>query len=214
MRILVGWEEPPSPAWEVGYWSGGAHVGGKCFSSGRPLIPARRSGRVGSRRDPFDGQVSLVVDFSIPLLRRGIEAFIVIVMGRPYRRPLSSLLLTILLHLTTPFVVLATRRAPSFLQLRDVDLAPITLVRLVVRRLTLPCLCQAGSNTSSRPRRWACCPRARGLGSQVNICHIISPPEKTLSRLLTRVPKMRSCNESSGCSEVSVVFDPNKYQLI
>ncbi|RWW52702.1 hypothetical protein BHE74_00040864, partial [Ensete ventricosum] len=48
-------------------WSSGR---GKGFSSGRLLIPARRSDRVGSRCDPSIGQVSLVVDFMIPLLRR------------------------------------------------------------------------------------------------------------------------------------------------
>ncbi|RRT83784.1 hypothetical protein B296_00005931 [Ensete ventricosum] len=37
----------------------------------------------------------------------------------PYLRPLSSLLL---------ILFLATRRAPSFLQLGDIDLAPITLL--------------------------------------------------------------------------------------
>ncbi|RRT38695.1 hypothetical protein B296_00045170 [Ensete ventricosum] len=31
------------------------------------------------------------------------------------------------------------------------------------------------------------------------------PLEKTLSRLLTRVPKMRSCNELSGCSEHELI---------
>ncbi|RZR71726.1 hypothetical protein BHM03_00006861 [Ensete ventricosum] len=110
---LVGWEEPSGPAWEVGCWSGGAQVGGKCFSSGRPLIPVRRSGRVGSRRDPSDDQVSLVVDFAIPPLRRGAGAFIAIVMGYPYLKPLSSLLLTISLYLTMSSVVLAARRAPA-----------------------------------------------------------------------------------------------------
>ncbi|RWW17936.1 hypothetical protein GW17_00018117 [Ensete ventricosum] len=43
---------------------------------GRSLVPAGRSGQVGSRRDPSDDQVSLVVDFAIPLLRRGARAFI------------------------------------------------------------------------------------------------------------------------------------------
>ncbi|RWW06518.1 hypothetical protein GW17_00030141, partial [Ensete ventricosum] len=46
-----------------------------------------------------------------------------------YLRPLSSLLLTIPPHLITPFVVLTARRAPSSLQLGDVDLAHLTLVR-------------------------------------------------------------------------------------
>ncbi|RWW39660.1 hypothetical protein BHE74_00054995, partial [Ensete ventricosum] len=91
----------------------GARVWGKCFSLGRPLVPVGRSGRVGSRRDPSDGQVSLVVDFAIPLLRRGARAFIATVTGYPYLNPLSSLLLTIPLHLTTPSVVLAARRAPA-----------------------------------------------------------------------------------------------------
>ncbi|RWW54291.1 hypothetical protein BHE74_00039136 [Ensete ventricosum] len=206
----IGWEEPSGLAWEVGCWSGGVQVGGKCFSSGQLLIPARRSGRVGSRRDPSDGQVSSVVDFVIPLIHRGAGAFIVIVTGRSYLRLLSSLLLTILLHLTTPSVVLAMRRASSFLQLRDVDLAPITLVRSVVRRLTLPCLCQACSNTSTGLL-------SEGTGTWQPCQYLsyhFSPLEKTLSRLLTRVPKMRSCNELSGCSEVRVVFDLNEHELI
>ncbi|RRT81561.1 hypothetical protein B296_00008558 [Ensete ventricosum] len=36
-----------SSAWEVGCWSGGARVGRKYSSPGRPLTPARRSGQVG-----------------------------------------------------------------------------------------------------------------------------------------------------------------------
>ncbi|RWW18339.1 hypothetical protein GW17_00017681, partial [Ensete ventricosum] len=109
-----------------------------------------QDGRVGwgSRRDLSDGQVSLVVDFPIPPLRRGAGAFIVTITGRSYMRPLSSPSLTILPHFTMPSVVLAARRAPSFLQLGDVDLAHLTFVRSAIRRLTLPCLCQAGSNTS------------------------------------------------------------------
>ncbi|RWW59860.1 hypothetical protein BHE74_00033184 [Ensete ventricosum] len=101
-------------------------------------------------------------------------------LGRSYLRPLSSLFLTIPSHLTTSSVVLAARRVLSSLQLGDVDLAHLTLVRSVVRRLTLPCLCQAGSNTSGRPRRRACYPRARGRGNQVNIHHIIPPPGEDL----------------------------------
>ncbi|RZR92647.1 hypothetical protein BHM03_00020975 [Ensete ventricosum] len=72
-----------------------------------------RSGRVGSRRDPSDGQVSFVVDFAIPLLGRSAGAFIAIVMRYPYLKLLSSLLLTILLHLATSSVVFAARRAPA-----------------------------------------------------------------------------------------------------
>ncbi|RWW45634.1 hypothetical protein BHE74_00048504 [Ensete ventricosum] len=106
-------------------------------------------------------------------------------MGRSYLRPLSSPSLTMSPHFTTPSVVLAARRASSFLQLRHVDLAHFTFVRSGVRRLTLPCLCQAGSNTSGRPRRRAYCPRARGCDSQVNIRHIdlrpLSSPSLTMS---------------------------------
>ncbi|RWW83254.1 hypothetical protein BHE74_00008252 [Ensete ventricosum] len=72
-----------------------------------------QEGQVKSRRDPSDGQVSFVVDFTIPGLRRGVWAFIAIVTGYPYLKLLSSLLLTIPLHLTTPSVVLATRHAPA-----------------------------------------------------------------------------------------------------
>ncbi|RWW67930.1 hypothetical protein BHE74_00024572, partial [Ensete ventricosum] len=88
-------------------------VGRKCPSWDLPPFPVRRSGRVGSRRDPSDGQVSLVVDFAIPLLRRGVGAFIVRVTGFSYLSPLSSLLLTISLHLTMSSVVLAARRASA-----------------------------------------------------------------------------------------------------
>ncbi|RWW53131.1 hypothetical protein BHE74_00040404, partial [Ensete ventricosum] len=72
-----------------------------------------QEGQVGSRRDPSDGQVSFVVDFVIPSLRRGAGAFIATVTGYPYLNPLSSLLLTIPLHLTMSSVVLAARRAPA-----------------------------------------------------------------------------------------------------
>ncbi|RRT39050.1 hypothetical protein B296_00041986 [Ensete ventricosum] len=71
------------------------------------------SGRVSSRHDPSDGQVSLVVDFTIPLLRRGVGAFIVRVTGSPYLSLLSSLLFIIPLYLIMSSVVLATRRAPA-----------------------------------------------------------------------------------------------------
>ncbi|RWV87656.1 hypothetical protein BHE74_00053412 [Ensete ventricosum] len=107
----------------------------------------------GSRRDLSDDQVSLVVDFAIPLLRRGTGAFIATITGRSYLRPLSSPSLTVPPHFTMSSVVIAARRASSFLQLGDVNLAHLTIVRSVVRRLTLPCLCQVGSNTSGRPRR-------------------------------------------------------------
>ncbi|RRT48150.1 hypothetical protein B296_00024925 [Ensete ventricosum] len=37
---------------------------------------------------------------------------------------------------------------------------------------------------------------------------------KTFSRLLIWVPKMRSCNEPSTCSEGRLVFDPDERELI
>ncbi|RWW33509.1 hypothetical protein GW17_00001763, partial [Ensete ventricosum] len=109
----VGWVEPRGPAWEVGCWNGGARVGLKYSSSDWSLTPARRSGRVGSRRDPSDGQVSSVVGFLIPLLRRGARAFIVSVIGHSYLISLLPLLLTIPSFLTMSSVVLTARRAPA-----------------------------------------------------------------------------------------------------
>ncbi|RRT47815.1 hypothetical protein B296_00028392, partial [Ensete ventricosum] len=91
------------------------------------------------------------------------------------------------------------------LELRDVDLAHLTCVRSVVRPLTPPCLCQAGFPVSGQPRWRASCPRARGRGSQVNICRIIRPPQETFSRFPIRVLKMRSCAEPSVCGEVRLV---------
>ncbi|RWW13483.1 hypothetical protein GW17_00022792 [Ensete ventricosum] len=110
----VGWVESRGSA-----ASGGAQVGWTCLSSGRSSIPARRSGRVGFRCDPSDGQVSSVVDFAIPLLRRGAGAFIATVTGYPYLNPLSSLLLTIPLHLTMSSVVLAARHASPVVRGRE-----------------------------------------------------------------------------------------------
>ncbi|RWW07776.1 hypothetical protein GW17_00028819, partial [Ensete ventricosum] len=119
---------------------------GKGFSSGRPLVPKRRSGRVGSRCDPSDGQVSLVVDFTTPLLRRDAGAFIVIVTGHPYLRSLLCMLLTMPSYFVAASVVLTVRCAACSLPLGNIGLAPLTSVRSVVRRLTLLCLCQAGPN--------------------------------------------------------------------
>ncbi|RWV84921.1 hypothetical protein GW17_00053332 [Ensete ventricosum] len=84
---------------------------------------------------------------------------------------------------TTP-VVLAMRHASAG---KGVDL---TCVRSTVRPLGCrPYLCQVDRTTagapilasdqlpaSSRPRRRASCPTARGCGGQVIICHIILPP--------------------------------------
>ncbi|RWV83088.1 hypothetical protein GW17_00055353, partial [Ensete ventricosum] len=82
-----------------------------------------QDGQVESRRDPFDGQVSLVVDFAIPPLRRGAETFIVIVIGHPYLRSLLRLLLTMSSYFVT------VRCLACLLPLGKVGLAPLTSVR-------------------------------------------------------------------------------------
>ncbi|RWV81241.1 hypothetical protein GW17_00057359 [Ensete ventricosum] len=87
------------------------------------------------------------------------------------------------LYFTSPSVVLVARRASYFLQLRRVDLPHLTYVRSAVQLLTPPCLCQAGSTVSGRPRWRASCPRAQGRGNQINIRHIISPPPRRPSRV-------------------------------
>ncbi|RZR83023.1 hypothetical protein BHM03_00009563 [Ensete ventricosum] len=104
---------PPCPTSEVGCWSGEVRFGRRRLSSGRELASARRSGRVSSRRDPSDDQVSAIVDFAIPLLRRGAEAFIVSVVGHSYLIFLLPLLVTMSSYLSTMPVVLAVRRAPA-----------------------------------------------------------------------------------------------------
>ncbi|RWW23346.1 hypothetical protein GW17_00012411 [Ensete ventricosum] len=108
----IGWVEPRGPAREVDCWNGGAQVGLEYSSTGRPLTPARRSGQVGSRRDPSDGQVSSMVGFVIPLLRRGAGAFIVSDIGHSYLISLLPLFLTIPSYLSTTPAVLTVRRAP------------------------------------------------------------------------------------------------------
>ncbi|RRT66395.1 hypothetical protein B296_00040224 [Ensete ventricosum] len=134
-----------------------------------------QEGRVGFRRDPSDGQVSSVVDFAIPLLRRGAGAFIAIVTGYPYLNPLSSLLLTILLHLTMSSVVLAARHAP-------------------IAKPASPCrvdhvggpIVRGHENVAAR---------------SIFVISFPLPPEKTFSRFPIRVLKMRSCAVSSACGE-------------
>ncbi|RWW11570.1 hypothetical protein GW17_00024810 [Ensete ventricosum] len=164
----VGWVEPRGPAREVGCWNGGARVGLKYSSSSRSLTPARRSGRVGSRRDPSDGQVSSVVGFAIPLPRRGAGAYIVGVVGHPYLATLLPLWLTMSSYTSTTPAVLAVRHASTG---KGVDL---TCVWSTVRPLGIrPYLCQVGLATtgaliltsdqlpaSGRPHRRASYPRA------------------------------------------------------
>ncbi|RWW74826.1 hypothetical protein BHE74_00017203 [Ensete ventricosum] len=103
--------DPPCPTPEVGCWSGGVRVGRRRLSSGRAPAPARRSGRVSSRRDPSDGQVSAMVDFAIPLPRRGAGAFIVSVVGPSYLITLLPLRLIMSSYLSTMPLMLAMRCA-------------------------------------------------------------------------------------------------------
>ncbi|RWW30775.1 hypothetical protein GW17_00004637 [Ensete ventricosum] len=87
----------------------GVGLGGRLL-----VVELRSGGRVSARvsyRFLQEGQVNYVVDFATPLLRRGAGAFITTETRYPYLNPLSSLLLTIPLHLAMPSVILAGRRA-------------------------------------------------------------------------------------------------------
>ncbi|RRT73341.1 hypothetical protein B296_00006509 [Ensete ventricosum] len=87
---------------------GRAHVRGAWLgSTGRPRCTVR--GPPSSAKNVGEKSGSCPVD--AVCLRAG--AFIVIVTRYPYLNPLSSLLLTIPLHLTMSSVVLAARRAPA-----------------------------------------------------------------------------------------------------
>ncbi|RWW10991.1 hypothetical protein GW17_00025427 [Ensete ventricosum] len=92
--------DPSYPVTGVGCWSGKVRVRRRHLRSGLELAPAKRSGRVSSRRDPSDDPVSLVVDFFIPLPRIGVGAYVVGVVGHPY---LSTLLTLWLIMLVVPF---------------------------------------------------------------------------------------------------------------
>ncbi|RWV78827.1 hypothetical protein BHE74_00004975 [Ensete ventricosum] len=123
------------------------------------------------------------------------------VTGHSYLRSLLPLSLTMLSYLSTTPVVLAVRCAFFLLQLWRVDL---THVRSAVQSLTPPCLCQVYVVVSGWPHWRYYRPRARGRGSQVNICHII-PLEKTFLRCPIRVLKMKSCAELWVCNGVKLV---------
>ncbi|RWW88007.1 hypothetical protein BHE74_00003137 [Ensete ventricosum] len=110
-RSSTRWMDPPCPTPEVNCRSGGVQVRRRRLSSGRALAPARRSGRVSSRRDPSNGQVSSMVDFTILPSRRGAGAFIVSVVGPSYLISLLPLRLTMSLYLSTMPLVLVVRRA-------------------------------------------------------------------------------------------------------
>ncbi|RWV81788.1 hypothetical protein GW17_00056762 [Ensete ventricosum] len=117
---------------EVDCWSGGVRVGRRRLSLGRAPAPTRRSGRVGSCRDPSDGEVSAMVDFAIPLPCRGARTFIVSDVGHSYLIILLPLRLTISSYLSTMPLVLAVRRASTGKECR-------------------PYLCHVGCTTTDSP---------------------------------------------------------------
>ncbi|RZS03400.1 hypothetical protein BHM03_00033579 [Ensete ventricosum] len=142
-RCLARWMDPSYPVAGVGCWCGGARVERRHLSSGRAPAPARRSGRVNSRRDPSDSQVNSMVGFSSPLPRRGAGAYIVVVVGHPYIATSLPLWLTLSSYPSTTPTVLAVRHASAG---KGVDL---TCVRSVVRPLGIrPYLCKVDRTTT------------------------------------------------------------------
>ncbi|RRT45884.1 hypothetical protein B296_00049003 [Ensete ventricosum] len=99
---------PQGSTREVGCWNGGARVGRKYFSSGRSLTPARRSGQVGSRRDPSDGQVSYVICFfpsPCPVKEQELIAWVL--SDHPYLATWLPLWLTMSSYTSTTPAILA-----------------------------------------------------------------------------------------------------------
>ncbi|RWV98613.1 hypothetical protein GW17_00038523 [Ensete ventricosum] len=115
-------------------------------------------------------------------------AYIVGVVYHPYLATWLPLWLTIPSYTSTTSVVLAVRHASTG---KGVGL---TCVKSIVRPLGIqPYMCQVDRTTigapipasdqlpaSGRPRRRASCPRKRGCGGQVIMCHIILPPREDL----------------------------------
>ncbi|RWW28168.1 hypothetical protein GW17_00007374 [Ensete ventricosum] len=163
------WMVPQGSAHEVSCWNGGARVGRKYSNSGRSLTPARRSGRVGSRHDPSDGPVSLVLCFPILMPRRGAGAYIVGVVDHPYLTTWLPLWPTMPSYTSTTPAVLAVRDASTG---KGISL---TCVRSIVRPLGIrPYPCQVDRMTtgapipasdqlpaSGRPHRRTNCPEKR-----------------------------------------------------
>ncbi|RZS28969.1 hypothetical protein BHM03_00062632 [Ensete ventricosum] len=105
--------DPSYPVTGADCWSGGARVKRRHLRSGRAPAPARRSGRVSSRRDPSNDQVNFCGSSLIPPPRRGAEAYIVSVVGHPYLATLLPLWLTMLSYPSTTPAVLAVRNASA-----------------------------------------------------------------------------------------------------
>ncbi|RRT48455.1 hypothetical protein B296_00020423 [Ensete ventricosum] len=99
--------DPSYPVTGIDCWSGGAQVKRKHLRSSRASTPPKRSGRVNSRRNPSDDQVSFVVCFLIPLPRRGVGAYIVGVVDHSYLATWLPLWLTMSSYTSTMPVVLA-----------------------------------------------------------------------------------------------------------
>ncbi|RRT55947.1 hypothetical protein B296_00023703 [Ensete ventricosum] len=134
-RSSTRWMDSLCPTQEVDCWSGGVRVGRRCLSSSRASAPARRLGRVSSRRDPFDDQVSAMVDFAISLPRRGAGAFIVSVVGPSYLITLLPLRLTMSSYLSTMPLMIAVRRESTGKECR-------------------PYLCQVDCTTTDAPHTY------------------------------------------------------------
>ncbi|RRT83476.1 hypothetical protein B296_00016144 [Ensete ventricosum] len=154
-RSSARWMDPLCPTPKVGYWSGGVWVGRRRLNSSRASAPTRRSGRVSSRRDPSDDQVSVMVDFVILLPRRNARAFIVSAIGPSYLIILLPLRFTMSSYLSTMPLVLAVRRASVGKECRpylhQVGCTTTDALHTCIRQLS----------ASGRSRRQASCPRAR-----------------------------------------------------
>ncbi|RRT37640.1 hypothetical protein B296_00059009 [Ensete ventricosum] len=126
-RCSARWMDPSYPVVGVGCWNGGVRVRRRHLRSDREPAPAKRSGRVSSRRNPSNDQVSLVVDFSIPLPRRGAGAYIVGVVGHPYLTTLLPLWLTMPSYTSTTPAVLAVGRTTAGAPILAFDQLPASI---------------------------------------------------------------------------------------
>ncbi|RZS22014.1 hypothetical protein BHM03_00054735 [Ensete ventricosum] len=135
------------------------------------------------------------------------EAFIATVTGYPYLNPLSSLLLTIPLHLTTSSVVLAARRAPAA---KGCQPCPPYLCS-IGRTIADPSMPVSGRlpRVGSATLVGQLSEGAR-MGQPGQYLSYHSPPEETFSRFPIRVLKMRSCAEPSVCGERVSGNDPTE----
>ncbi|RZS16872.1 hypothetical protein BHM03_00048939 [Ensete ventricosum] len=161
------------------------------------MIPARRPGRVGSRRDPSDGQVDFVVRFSIPLPRRGAGAFIVSVVDHSYLVTLLLLWPTMPSYPSTTLAVLAVRRAFTGRRYR-------------------PYLCQIGCTTTGAPH--TCIRPVARVGSITSMGQL---SEGMMTWCVGRAGELgevcRSVNDVAGAELISdhleTILDPTEHEL-